>query len=181
MSNMKKIKCNIFKCNIFKCNLKSIFRTKSKCNDIFSDVTLKNTPWFTLKDITAICKVVDVYDGDTITVAVEYCRKIVLVKVRLEGIDTPEKRTKDLYEKKIALKATKWLSDLILNKNIWVKFKGWGKYGGRMIGTLFLTSDDVFKKKSINDILIQKGIATPYFGKKKIEFRDWYDPNNDLI
>ena len=57
--------------------------------------------------VTEINKVVD---GDTIDVTIDLgfdlCKK---ERVRVAGIDTPEKRTRDLEEKALGIDATNWL------------------------------------------------------------------------
>jgi micrococcal nuclease len=59
--------------------------------------------------------VVRVVDGDTIDVDVDLGFGIVLKKKRLRflGIDTPEKRTRNLAEKKLGLQATARVEDLM--------------------------------------------------------------------
>ena len=140
---------------------------------MFEDTT--NIPWLTLDGIICQCKVVDVYDADTVTITLPLEEKLYKVKCRLFGIDSAEKRTKNLDEKKVSLEATKWLNELINDKVIWVKCGDWGKYGGRMIGTLYMTKEDLDANKSINSIIVEKGYAYEYNGKKKKKFEEWYD------
>ena len=74
----------------------------------------------------------------------------------------------------MALEATEWLSELIKDKIIWVKCSKWGKYGGRMLGTLYNKDEDIKDDKSINTQIIEKGYAYKYNGKKKKKFEEWY-------
>jgi len=145
---------------------------------MFEDTT--NIPWLTLDGITSKCKVVSVYDADTVTVIVPLNDKMYMVKCRLLGIDSAEKRTKNLDEKKVSLEATEWLSNLIKGKVIWIKCGDWGKYGGRMLGTLYMTKDDMDINQSINDEIINKGYAYKYDGKKKKKFEEWFINNKSL-
>jgi micrococcal nuclease len=65
-----------------------------------------------LKDpyIYRVRQVHNVVDGDTIDVDIDLGFDISLAKrVRLAGIDTPESRTKDAYEKKLGLESKDWL------------------------------------------------------------------------
>ena len=56
--------------------------------------------------VTEITKVVD---GDTIDVVIDLGFDIYKhERVRIAGIDTPEKRTRDLEEKKLGIDATNW-------------------------------------------------------------------------
>ena len=61
--------------------------------------------------VTEINRVVD---GDTIDVTIDlgfdlYKKE----RVRVAGVDTPEKRTRDLEEKALGLYATQWLKDIL--------------------------------------------------------------------
>lgn len=133
-----------------------------------------NVPWLTLDGINCECKVVDVYDADTVTLMLPLEGKLYMVKCRLFGIDSAEKRTKNLEEKKVSLEAAKWLSELIKGKVIWVKCGDWGKYGGRMLGTLYMTKEDMDADHSINNKIVKMGYAYVYNGKKKKKFEEWY-------
>jgi micrococcal nuclease len=90
------------------------------------------------------------------------------------GIDSAEKRTKNLEEKAVSLEAVAWLSKLIKNKVIWVRCGKWGKYGGRMLGTLYMSEEDLAQDSSINARIVEKGFAYVYNGKKKKKFEEWY-------
>ena len=88
---------------------------------MFNDCIMSEIKWFSLDGITCECKVIDVYDADTVTIMLPFNGVLYKVKCRLLGIDSAEKRTKDTDEKKVALQSTEWLSKLILDKVIWVK------------------------------------------------------------
>ena len=111
-----------------------------------------------------------VVDGDTIDVVLDLGFNLYKAeRIRLAGIDTPEKRTRDLDEKKLGLDATSWLieqlegavpsSKLVIRTE---KNNQAGKYG-RTLGWLWLESDT----DSINDQMIREGYAWPYDGGKK--------------
>ena len=53
------------------------------------------------------CRVIKVVDGDTIDVDIDLGFNITLSnqRIRLQGVDTPESRTRDLEEKKFGLLA----------------------------------------------------------------------------
>ena len=147
---------------------------QSCCINDVSKCTSDETPWFTLKGIESKCKVVSVYDGDTVTVALPFHGTCYQVKCRLKGIDSAEIRTKNNQEKKVGLAGKKFVSDLILDKTIWIRCGDWGKYGGRMIGELFLTHQDMLLGRSINNMVVNEGLAYYYDGKKKKSFDEWY-------
>ena len=118
--------------------------------------------------VTEINRVVD---GDTIDVTIDlgfdlYKKE----RVRVAGIDTPEKRTRDLEEKALGIDATNYLKkkleDTIAGDDeltIRTELKGgMGKYG-RLLGWLYNGEDDV----SINEQMIAEGYAWSYDGGTK--------------
>ena len=123
------------------------------------------------------CKLVKVVDGDTIDVIIDlgfdlYKKE----RVRIAGIDTPEKRTRDLEEKELGIDATNWmkgtLEDTIKGEDeltIRTELKGgMGKYG-RLLGWLYVGESDV----SLNEQMITEGYAWEYDGgTKKKDFEE---------
>jgi len=76
-------------------------------------------------------KVIRVYDGDTITVMMAGQKQ----SIRLVGIDTPEKsRKKNEPGQPFSQKAAKFLSGLVLGKEVSIKDYGLDRYG-RFLGT----------------------------------------------
>jgi micrococcal nuclease len=112
-----------------------------------------------------------VVDGDTIDVTIDlgfdlYKKE----RVRVAGVDTPEKRTRNLEEKELGIDATYWLQkklegavdgddDLIIRTEL---VGGVGKYG-RLLGWLYIGDSDV----SLNEQMITEGYAHPYDGGTK--------------
>ena len=118
-----------------------------------------------------VTKINRVVDGDTIDVTIDlgfdlYKKE----RVRVAGIDTPEKRTRDLEEKALGIDATNWLKgtleDTINGEHeltIRTELKGgMGKYG-RLLGWLYIGEDDV----SLNEQMIKDGYAWDYDGGTK--------------
>ena len=91
-------------------------------------------------------------------------------RVRIAGVDTPEKRTRDLEEKALGLDATYWmkkqLDDSIKGDEeliIRTELKGGtGKYG-RLLGWLYVGDATV----SLNEQMITEGYAWAYDGGTK--------------
>jgi len=97
-------------------------------------------------------KVLDIYDGDTITVECDLGFKIKIeLKIRLYGIDTPELRGKT---KTKGIKARDYLKLLIENEDIIIEtfFDRTGKYG-RHLAKVWLGT------VCVNDLLVEKGLA----------------------
>ena len=118
-----------------------------------------------------VTEIVKVVDGDTIDVIIDlgfdlYKKE----RVRVAGVDTPEKRTRDLEEKELGIDATNWLTeqldsaidgedDLVIRTEI---DGGFGKYG-RLLGWLYIGEDT----ESINERMIHEGYAWEYDGGTK--------------
>ena len=112
-----------------------------------------------------------VLDGDTIDVTIDlgfdlYKKE----RVRIAGVDTPEKRTRDLEEKALGIDATYWMKGKLEETiagdeelTIRTELKGgMGKYG-RLLGWLYIGEDTV----SLNEQMITEGYAWEYDGGTK--------------
>ena len=113
-----------------------------------------------------------VLDGDTIDVTIDlgfdlYKKE----RVRIAGVDTPEKRTRDLEEKALGIDATNWLKkkleDTIAGDGDELAIRtelvgGMGKYGS-LLGWLYINDDTI----SLNEQMITEGYAWEYDGGTK--------------
>lgn len=114
-------------------------------------------------------KVLKIVDGDTIDVDLDLGFDISFMqRVRLAGIDTPESRTTDKYEKALGLEVKDKLKKSIEAAKVVVirteKPDSTEKYG-RILGWVFLDENPV----SINQTLIDEGFAWSYMGETKIK------------
>ena len=118
--------------------------------------------------VTEINRVVD---GDTIDVTIDlgfdlYKKE----RVRIAGVDTPEKRTRNLEEKALGIDATNWLKEKLEGAidgddelSIRTELKGGvGKYG-RLLGWLYIGDTEL----SLNELMITEGYAHAYDGGTK--------------
>lgn len=114
-------------------------------------------------------KVIDIYDGDTITVAMcihpSDCNieSVYKFKVRMYGYNTEEiRQSKNKYNrdkiKELALYQRDWIKAQLYNIIVFMECLGNDKYG-RILGKIFLDKE---KQKCINDIIILEGIAPKY-------------------
>ncbi len=122
------------------------------------------TAKFTLLRHKTYAKCVYVYDGDTVHIVFKMpggneCYKWV---VRMNGIDTPEMKTKNAAEKKAAVSARDFLKEKILDKIIIVDCLEFDKYG-RLLAELFVEDNPV----SLSQQMIQYGHAKAYDGGTK--------------
>tara|TARA_R100000231_G_scaffold71220_1_gene56299 strand:+ start:656 stop:1060 length:405 start_codon:yes stop_codon:yes gene_type:complete len=107
-----------------------------------------------------------IVDGDTIDISIDLGFDLTKKeRVRLAGIDTPEKRTKNQKEKEMGYQATEFLEmHLMEATKLTVKTEKDGKFG-RMLGWLYKSDEDTM---SINQIMIDKGYAWAYDGGTKV-------------
>ena len=109
-----------------------------------------------------IKEIIKVVDGDTIDVLIDLGFGLLKKeRVRVAGIDTPESRTRDLYEKKLGKEAAAYLKDQLTGK-ITIKTEKDGKYG-RMLGWLYKEGQDI----SIQEDMINRGYGWSYDGGTK--------------
>jgi len=118
-----------------------------------------------------VVEVVKIIDGDTadfiLDLGFDLYKK---ERVRIAGVDTPEKRTKNLEEKALGIEATNWLKEKLEgaidgDDELSVRTElvgGTGKYG-RLLGWLYC-GDELL---SLNEQMIAEGYALPYAGGTK--------------
>jgi endonuclease YncB( thermonuclease family) len=143
--------------------------------NVYQDCTYENTPAYSYEHMRKMVKVLRVLDGDTVDIALYYeeTGKIFKHRVRLYGIDTPEKhplRSDPEREKEIA--ASKRASEALIgrlkenNDLVIALFYKADKYG-RLLCTLYDKQGD-----NINQWMVQSGFAYEYFGKTKKAFHE---------
>lgn len=145
--------------------------------------SLRTSPVFSLQGVKTWGKVVDVYDGDTLTVAVRRPMRTSF-RVRLQGIDTEEirqpkgaadreARTARAYQARdrlimlttgvvaTGLKGEP-LREALMNARrcVWVEFGEMDKYG-RPLATIRA------RGVKVNSALVEEGLALPYDGGTK--------------
>ena len=112
-------------------------------------------------------KINRIVDGDTIDVTIDLGFNIHIdQRVRVAGIASPEKRTRNAAEKALGLDATDWMtkrledaSDLVIKTSVEGSL---GKYG-RVLGWLYTDDSEV----SLNEKMIAEGFAWKYDGGTK--------------
>jgi endonuclease YncB( thermonuclease family) len=141
--------------------------------DPYQGATDENTPYDTVEGLKTRIKVLRVLDGDTLDVGM--CRvghTVLKYRVRLYGIDTPEKRPSRSdplrhLEIQASLRSKQALTDRLI-ENDWIvvaHFEKADKYG-RLLCTLFDKNGE-----NLNEWMIRMGHAVPYFGKTKKKFQ----------
>lgn len=107
-------------------------------------------------------KVTKIVDGDTIDVDIDLGFGVTLKqRVRLNGIDAPETRTKNKEEKELGLKAKRITEEYIRGAKIIVI----RTYKDDMYGRIL--ADVIADGINVNQKLIDEGFAVAYDGGKK--------------
>ena len=118
-----------------------------------------------------VTKINRVVDGDTIDVTLDLGFSLTKKeRVRIAGVDTPEKRTRNLEEKALGIDATNWLKEKLADAikgddELVIRTElvgGVGKYG-RLLGWCYIGDHDV----SLNEQMITEGYAWTYDGGTK--------------
>lgn len=114
-----------------------------------------------------------VIDGDTVKFQVNFLPPELgsQLSLRINGIDTPEKghRAQCIEESVRAISAASFLTDAINSASTYeIKMLGWDKFGGRVVGDLFLDG------RNVAEMLLNVGLAKPYDGKKKPSWCEQY-------
>jgi endonuclease YncB( thermonuclease family) len=113
--------------------------------------------------------VIKVYDGDTITIASRLPypdSPLYRFSVRLNGIDCPEMKSNNTYEKECALIAKNEMVSLVMNKIVSLKNVQTEKYG-RILADVYI--DDLH----LNQHMLEKRLAIYYDGGTKISPKNW--------
>lgn len=110
-------------------------------------------------------KVEKVVDGDTLDVVIDvgfgmFCKQ----RVRVNGIDTPEKNSTDLQEKKMGQEATEFVESWVRKqKKLRIKTYKDDKYG-RLLADIYGDAGE-----SLNEQMVKLGFAWKYDGGTKIK------------
>ena len=126
------------------------------------------------------CTIQRIVDGDTVDVNIDLGFGIWLYKerVRVAGIDTPEKRTRDKVEKIFGLAATAKAHTLIPEGSeciVRTRRDKAGKYG-RTMGDFVLEDGTLY-----TDVMIETHHAVPYEGQAKADIEAAHLVNREIL
>ena len=108
-------------------------------------------------------EVIRVLDGDTFDVRAQiWVGHFIETRVRINGIDTPEMRSKCLDEKDKANAAKQALEKMVLQQTVYLIDIENGKYAGRV-----LAKAQTMDGTDLADAMIKQGYARPYNGGKR--------------
>ena len=128
---------------------------------------------FSLNGIKTNCKILSIYDGDSITIGCKVWGRYFKLKVRMFGYDSPEMKpllNKPHREKEIqkAKEAKLFLQNQCNNKKLLIEFLEFDKYG-RALGKLYIVDRRFCQKRliSINKLMIDNNHGYEYYGGTK--------------
>lgn len=156
-----------------------------------SSFNYSNTPHFSLNNTQTYARLVDIHDGDTITVIIPIFNHPFKFHLRLAGIDTCEINSKQPDLKLKALQARNRLLQLATNNTItvytnkkdiiqeldnhlytlWIECLDFDKYG-RVLANVYISHD---KQICISTTLLNEHLAYPYQGKTKLSTEQQID------
>ena len=177
----------------------SIERSPSVSNETVPSINLEElfkkydnstTPQFSLNGQKLFGRVVSLYDGDTLTVALNVFSGIYKFNIRMSGIDTCEIKSKNEKNKELACFARSRLLSLItgkdtsetclwnnrkkindnLNKNMYfvlVECLDFDKYG-RLLANVYNLNTEMKSDNSFSSILLKEKLAYVYNGDTKL-------------
>jgi len=136
--------------------------------ELLERIDPKTVPKVPFQDKIIFARIEEIYDGDTVKIIVLFGDVPVRLSLRILGIDTPEIKHGEgrLPEEHVsAIKVRDYMRSLFPKSIAKICIRDWDKYGGRVLGELFLETGE-----NVAEILIHGGWARPYRGEKK---RPW--------
>ena len=125
----------------------------------------KTVPKVPFQDKIIFARIEEIYDGDTVKIIVLFRDIPVKFSLRIRGIDTPEIKNEEgrlPEEHTAAVKVRDYIRSFFPKNIAKICIRDWDKYGGRVLGELFLETGE-----NVAEILIHGGWARPYHGEKK--------------
>lgn len=121
-------------------------------------------------DITDV-KVTSVYDGDTFKVMLPCSLPMVChyISVRVQGVDSPEFKTKDKCEKRKAKEAKLFTRNFLSKGTVILRNCQKDKYF-RLLCEVFVIDTKTRKESNLATALLDANLAVPYGGEKKHKY-----------
>lgn len=138
-----------------------------KTQSLLANSSLQMAPLFSLSGKVYDAKLFNFYDGDSFYMTILFHGDLVSFKCRLKGIDTPELRSSDDLEKRLAYQARDRARELANGRVCRVSCSGFEKYG-RVLVSVVLENGE-----SLAETLLREKLAFAYDGKKKPT--DWVE------
>ena len=151
-------------------------------------------PYFSFAGLSTICRIPKIVDGDTCDLLFWYRGQMLRTRVRVNGVDTPEKRPRVAdeklkeMEKKCGYIVKERLEQHIDHRLCYVEFDKDDKYGRPLVTLYKLPTDKtdkelhrIWKKNACNmpekyniaDWLVERGYAHRYDGGTKTPWTEY--------
>jgi len=136
------------------------------------------------------CKILRVVDGDTVDVDIDLGFGVWMHKerVRVNGIDAPESRTRDLEEKAFGLAAKERVKELLPIGSMQVLKTEIDKSGedkkgkfGRILGDFKIYFPAYDRWSTLTESLIKEGHAVAYHGQSKDDIQEAHMRNRKRL
>ena len=131
------------------------------------------------------CRIVNVYDGDTVTVDIDLGFGVWLRNrgVRVGGIDTPELRTRNKREKAFGYRARDRMRELLPkdSRQVLRTYSPKPDKYGRVLGNFVLDFDDGGPSETASEVLIAERLAVRYEGQSKDDIKAAHLANWDAL
>lgn len=154
-------------------------RNRLKIMTPLDTATWDTTPAFTLQGLKTQARVLDVYDGDTMTLAIPWKDGCYKFQVRLFGVDTAEirgstrERALEARSRVLSLVTNGTVPDSLARKALRARLSedpflvdiecgDFDKYG-RVLARVFVRGG-----RSLSDTLIEEGLAVEYLSKREM-------------
>jgi micrococcal nuclease len=147
------------------------FKVAHKNNLINKEVNINEIKPIKFTPEFSSCEYYSLIDGDTIKIKgmLKIPAGPLQWSLRLNGIDTPESRTTNKEEKAAGLLAKEVMKRILENNPIRIEVTGLDKYG-RLLGNIYAN------EVNLSDWMVENGFACKYIGKKKEDYRIWFNP-----
>jgi len=136
------------------------------------------------------CKILRVVDGDTVDVDIDLGFGVWMHKerVRINGIDTPESRTRDKEEKVFGLAAKERVKEFLPIGSMQVLKTEIDKSGedkkgkfGRILGDFQVYYSAYDRWGTLIEVLVKEGHAVPYHGQSKEDIQEAHMANRKRL
>lgn len=122
-----------------------------------------STKLFSFEGEIHMVKVTKCYDGDTVHCIFKHNNKYNRHVIRMYGYNSHEMTSRNPVLKKKAIDAKNRITELLLNKVVYLECKHFGKYG-RIVGIIKINLSD---NESVNDLMLRESHGLPFMQNKK--------------
>lgn len=150
---------------------------------LYKDYDIDNTNEFSFTCKEDVCRLIDIYDGDTVTVIIPINKEYWQYRIRIHGINTPEIRTLDLDEKEKGYKARQRVIELLCGEDtplttesskkeiqaylksniflVWLKCYDFCSFG-RILADVYSYNQETGAGQNVAEVLLKENLCEVY-------------------